>query len=73
MAKMLYGDTPWAKRFAIRWVRTLVFPEPAPAIIKSGPSRLSTASLWAGFNPLNISKVILLVVIQKEITPSGPI
>lgn len=33
---------------AVRYVRTLVFPEPAPAKIRSGPSRASTASFCLG-------------------------
>ena len=34
---------------AILEVKTLVFPDPAPATIKSGPSRCITASFWASF------------------------
>ena len=29
---------------------TLVFPDPAPAIISTGPSRLVTAWYWGSFN-----------------------
>jgi len=32
---------PFASRYAIRYVRTLVFPEPAPATTRSGPPRVS--------------------------------
>src|SRR5210317_1556860 len=36
---------------AIRLVKTLVFPEPAPATIKRAGPRYSTASACRGFNP----------------------
>src|SRR3954471_3499916 len=35
----------------MRCVRTRVFPEPAPARIRSGPSPCSTASRWGSFSP----------------------
>ena len=35
----------------MRWVRTRVLPEPAPATISSGPSPWTTASRWAGLSP----------------------
>ncbi len=55
IAKILYGATPSSNKLAIRQVNTFVFPEPAPAIISSGPFVCFTASICAGFNPSNIS------------------
>src|SRR5438445_4548947 len=52
MARISLGLTPQARmRWATRWVSTLVFPEPAPAMTSSGPSVCSTASRWASFSP----------------------
>ena len=41
---------------AILEVRTLVLPDPAPATIKRGPSKHSTASLWFSFKLLKYSE-----------------
>ena len=38
IANMLYGLIPFSIRFAILFVNTLVFPEPAPAKTSIGPS-----------------------------------
>ena len=39
MARIFQGLTPFSSiRYAILWVSTRVFPEPAPARIRSGPS-----------------------------------
>src|SRR6188474_1297597 len=55
MARISNGLMPWAWiRWAIRWVRTRVLPDPAPAITSSGPSWCSTASRWSGFSPSRI-------------------
>src|SRR3954452_17137141 len=35
----------------MRWVRTRVLPEPAPARISSGPSPCVTASRWGALRP----------------------
>ena len=35
----------------MRWVRTRVLPEPAPAMTSRGPSPWTTASRWEGFSP----------------------
>src|SRR5437773_1194952 len=52
MARISLGLTPQARmRWATRWVSTLVFPEPAPAMTSSGPSVCSAASRWASFSP----------------------
>src|SRR3990172_5817608 len=45
MASTEYGDTPRSLiRWATRWVRTRVLPDPAPATTKTGPSVVATAS-----------------------------
>jgi hypothetical protein len=45
MASTEVGGTPLSLiRWAIRWVSTLVLPDPAPATISVGPSVASTAS-----------------------------
>ena len=50
IARISFGFTPHARmRCATRYVRTRVFPEPAPATTRSGPSVASTASRWASF------------------------
>src|SRR3954451_9501763 len=41
---------PWT-RWAIRWVRTRILPDPAPASTSSGPSGCVTASRCGGVNP----------------------
>src|SRR3954469_14103730 len=52
MARMAKGLTPSSSiRWAMRWVRTLVLPEPAPATTSSGPSPWTTASSWSGLRP----------------------
>src|SRR5271157_5200468 len=46
-AKIEEGGTPFSlTRYAMRWVITLVLPEPAPASIRSGPSVCVTAFFW---------------------------
>ena len=42
-------------RYAIRWARTRVLPEPAPARIRSGPSVVVTARACSGFSRPTIS------------------
>ena len=50
IARISFARAPAAaSRCAIRWVRTRVLPEPAPATTSSGPSVVVTASRWAGF------------------------
>ena len=39
----------------MRWVSTLVLPDPAPATTSSGPPRWTTASSWSGLSPVNAS------------------
>src|SRR6187401_2505218 len=52
IARISKGLTPWSWiRCAIRCVSTRVLPDPAPAMISSGPSTWVTASRWTGFSP----------------------
>ena len=45
MARMPHGGaSPVARRWAMRRVSTCVLPEPAPAMMRSGPPRCSTAA-----------------------------
>ena len=53
-ARMRSGGTPSSIKYAIREVRTLVLPEPAPAIISSGPSVHFTAASCSGFKSSKI-------------------
>lgn len=48
-ARIEEGDTPSANNWAIRYVSTRVFPDPAPAMMSDGPCVLMTASRWALF------------------------
>src|SRR5215207_6373105 len=48
---------PVPTRWAIRWVRTRVLPEPAPARISSGPSPCSTAWRWGSLRPSSRASV----------------
>ena len=53
IAKIFHGCTASsAKIYAMRWVKTRVFPLPAPAMTRSGPCVCMTASFWRGFIPL---------------------
>ena len=51
-ARIRYAGTPLLNKFAIRYVNTLVLPDPAPAITSVGPSVFTTASRWFSFNSL---------------------
>ena len=52
IAKIFQGFTSFSlKIYAMRWVKTRVFPLPAPAIINSGPSVCSTASFCRSLSP----------------------
>ncbi len=54
-ARMFQGFTPSDNRWAMRQVITRVFPEPAPAKIRSGPSPWVTAWRWGGFRASRMS------------------
>src|SRR5919201_1119039 len=57
MASTAVGGTRLSlTRWATRWVRTRVLPDPAPATIRVGPSVVSTASRWASFSPASRSE-----------------
>src|SRR5690625_3585891 len=52
IARICPGRTPRsAMRWAMRWVRTRVLPEPAPATMRSGLPLCVTASRWGPFRP----------------------
>ena len=52
MARILYGFTFFSDiKYAILCVNTFVFPLPAPAITKHGPSVANTASFCLSFKP----------------------
>src|SRR5437588_6650116 len=49
MARTSKGEMPCSLiSQAMRWVRTRVLPDPAPAMIRSGPPGWVTASRWTG-------------------------
>src|SRR3989338_554842 len=50
-ARIFSGATPWRMSSAMRSVMTLVFPAPAPATIRSGPSLWRTARFCASLSP----------------------
>src|SRR5881396_953788 len=51
-ARIRSEGTPWSStRWAMRWVMTRVFPLPAPARMRTGPSVASTASRCCGLRP----------------------
>src|SRR5665213_2759738 len=54
-ARIWKESTPVAIKWAIRVVKTLVLPLPAPATIIIGPSRWSTASRCESFSPCKYS------------------
>src|SRR3954447_15410281 len=52
MARISNGEMPRSRmRWAMRWVRTRVLPEPAPAMTRRGPSSCTTASRCTGLRP----------------------
>ena len=59
IAKILYGDTPFSIRLAIRYVKTLVLPEPAPASTSTGPSKQYTGFNCCSFKSFSYSMGIL--------------
>ena len=60
IANMFHGFTCFSPiKYAILCVNTFVFPLPAPAITKHGPSVFTTASYCLSFNPFNISCIFI--------------
>src|SRR5687768_4378044 len=52
MARIWKGDSRCSLMSqAMRWVSTLVLPEPAPATMSRGPPGWVTASRWTGLSP----------------------
>src|SRR5262245_36516194 len=62
-------------RWATRWVSTRVFPLPAPASTRSGPSVVRTASRWGGFKasinvtlcPPRNERLVIVMKLELEI------
>src|SRR5688500_2421900 len=50
----------------MRWVRTRVLPEPAPATISRGPASCTTASRWTGLRPSSMGASGYLPVLMEE-------
>ena len=50
LTRILLASNPFSTRYRTFSVKTLVFPVPGPAIIKSGPSMCSTAFICCLFN-----------------------
>jgi hypothetical protein len=42
--RMRRGSAPWTIRWATRWARVLVFPDPAPAMTSSGGAASPSAA-----------------------------
>src|SRR5215213_3030833 len=56
IARISNGEMPRSEiRWAMRWVRTRVLPDPAPATTSSGPSPWVTASACSGLRPASSS------------------
>ena len=75
-ARMREGSAPFASRYAILLVSTLVLPEPAPATIKTGPSVHFTASRCVAsscskisYSFFSITAIFTKVRIILQITP----
>ena len=67
IANIFHGSTFFSDiKYAILCVNTFVFPLPAPAITKHGPSVLSTASFCLSFNP-SINSCIFYFLISIDL------
>src|SRR5680860_747158 len=55
----------------MRWVRTRVLPEPAPAITRTGPSPAVTASRCSSLSPSRAASAVAGLT-PPTITPSSP-
>jgi len=64
-ARTLDGSVPPLRIYAILLVRTLVFPEPAPATISTGPSVQLTAFLCSSFSPSRIVLTLSLITARN--------
>ena len=64
-ASILDGSTPFDKAKAILLVKTLVFPDPAPATISTGPSISLTACLCSAFSPSKIAFSMFSIMARK--------
>src|SRR5690606_14927691 len=62
-ARIEAGSTPYSStRYAILDVRTRVFPDPAPASTRSGPSKCSTAARCSGFNVFRMFSFCVFII-----------
>ncbi len=53
---------------ATRWVSTRVLPEPAPAMMSSGPSGWVTASACTGFRPASSGEEVAAEVTRSKVS-----
>ena len=68
IANIFHGNTFFScNKYAILCVNTFVFPLPAPAITRHGPSVFTTASYCLSFNPFNISSIIFSFLISIKL------
>ena len=59
IANIFQGFTPFCIKYATLYVNTFVFPLPAPAITRHGPSVCFTASFCIGLSSSNKSFILL--------------
>ena len=64
-ARILSGSHPCSRILAILHVSTLVFPEPAPATISTGPSTQATAFFCSLFSPSKIAFTLFSIITAK--------
>ncbi len=64
-ARIRSAGTPFSIRYAIREVRTRVFPDPAPATMRTGPSTHVTAFTCSGFKSRKISVSDTLIIVRN--------
>src|SRR3989344_7681748 len=65
-ARICHGGTPRAIRWAMGWVSARVFPDPAPARMRTGPSSVSTALFCSIFRPSKIRSDIRKLIVAGE-------
>ena len=57
IARIAVGDTPSSMRWAMRWVSTLVLPEPAPATTRSGVAAMHDGVELIGVERVQVERV----------------
>ena len=65
LTRILLASYPFDTKYTTFSVKTLVFPVPGPATIKSGPSRYSTALFCCLFKPSEIRMVAPYIFFKK--------